>query len=156
MATSPNRVSCLLIPVQSGQQLLVPNTCIAEILDYQTPEQRNSPSPWFLGFIRWRGLRLPLISYEAANETGAAGLSRNARIAVTNTIGKHAPDLPFIAFLTTGLPRLAKVAPEELDAVADAPLGKADEMVVLLNGERATIPRFERLEELARQAQIEY
>jgi chemosensory pili system protein ChpC len=156
MAANPNRVSCLLIPVQSGRQLLVPNTCIAEILDYQTPEQRNSPSTWFLGFIRWRGLRLPLISYEAANDTGTPGLARNARIAVTNSIGPHARDIPFIAFLTTGLPRLAKVAAEELTCLADAELGKADEMVVELNGEMAIIPHFERMEELALQALAEY
>ncbi|MBK8971734.1 MAG: chemotaxis protein CheW [Hahellaceae bacterium] len=156
MATQPNSVSCLLIPVQSGRQLLVPNTCIAEIVDYQTPEQSNSPTPWFLGFIRWRGLRLPLISYEAANESATPGLSRNARIAVTNSVGPNARSVPFIAFLTTGLPRLAKVFKEELVEATDIETGKADAMAVTINGESAIIPRFETMEALAKQALSDY
>lgn len=156
MDNKPNSVACLLIPMQSGRQLLLPNTSVAEIVDYQTPEQADGPSPWFLGFIRWRGVRLPMISYEAANESARPGLARNARIAVTNSIGPHARTMPFIAFLTTGLPRLAKVFPEEIVAVEGAEKGPADAMVVQWSGETVIIPQLEVLEELARKALTEY
>lgn len=155
MSDLPNSVSCLLLPVQN-RFLLLPNTSVAEIVDYQAPEQSESDTPWFLGFIRWRGLRLPLISYEGASGKESSFRPEQARIAVTNCIGSHAGQQPFIAFLTSGLPRLAKVAPADIQTSDSTECSKADEMAVTLGEQEAFIPDLSYLEDLAWQAHSEY
>ncbi|OZG75155.1 chemotaxis protein CheW [Hahella sp. CCB-MM4] len=156
MAQTPNQISCLLIPVKD-RQLLLPNASVAEIVDFQQPEKTTGSPEWFLGYIRWRGIRLPVISYDAANDQGAAPApSQQARIAVTNTIGEHHGNLPFIAFVTEGLPRLMKVTKEEITERDEVALSFADQAAVRISGEEAFIPKLEKLEELAVKAVSSY
>ncbi len=152
MAETPSQISCLLIPVRD-RQLLLPNASVAEIVDFQEPEKSDGFPNWFLGYIRWRGLRLPLVSYDGANNPEATpDTSRSSRIAVTNTIGDQHKNLPFIAFVTEGLPRLMKVTKEEITERDDVILGPADETAVRVSGEEAVIPKLEQLETLAAEA----
>lgn len=146
----PSQISCLLLPVQ-GNNLLLPNASVAEVVDYQQPETSHDKPGWFLGFIHWRGLRLPLISYEDANGKEANEVSERARIAVTNTIGKHQPPLSFMAFVTNGIPRLVKVTKEEISEVSGE-TGPADKALVNVSGEDAVIPELVQLEKLAVEA----
>ncbi|AZZ90064.1 chemotaxis protein CheW [Hahella sp. KA22] len=145
------QISCLLIPVQ-GKNLLLPNASIAEIVDYQAPEPVEDGADWLLGYIRWRGLRLPLMSYDKANKSASGAQSAHTRIAVTNTIGDKHKQLPFMAFVTQGLPRLMKVRSEEVSAHEKADLGPMDKMMVKVSGEEAIIPSLEQMELLALQA----
>ncbi len=151
----PNRISCLLIPMQECN-LLLPNTSVAEIVDYQVPEKSPHTPDWFLGFVRWRGLKLPLISYENANGQESLDVAANARIAVTNTIGEHQPPLSFMAFVTRGIPRLMKITKEEIAQAENQSNGDADKMIVKVSGEEATIPELIHLEKLATQALAEF
>jgi hypothetical protein len=44
--------------------LLIPNATVAEIIAYE-PLQRVQGSPdWFLGFLGWRGVQVPVVSFE--------------------------------------------------------------------------------------------
>lgn len=155
MEQATGQISCLLIPVQN-KNLLLPNAAVAEIVDYQTPESSEETPDWFLGYVYWRGIRLPLISYDQANESGSGEFAVGSRIAVTNTIGKKHKQLPFMAFVTQGLPRLMKVRNEEISAQTDASVGAADSVTVKVNGEDATIPNLEHMEELALEALATY
>jgi chemosensory pili system protein ChpC len=147
----PSQISCLLIPVE-GNNLLLPNASVAEVVDYQNPEPTHDTPAWFLGFIRWRGLRLPLISYEGANGSNNNEISPRARIAVTNTIGEHPSPLAFMAIVTQGIPRLMKVSKEEIAEAESAVPGPADKAVVRVSGEDAIIPELTHLEKLAIEA----
>jgi len=147
----PAQISCLLIPVQ-GTSLLLPNASVAEVIDYHQPDASLAAPQWFLGFIRWRGLRLPLISYEAANGDEAPPVAEGARITVTNTIGEHHPPLSFMAVATQGIPRLVKVTKEELTMATDASSGPLQATPVRLSGEEAIIPELVGLEKLAVEA----
>ena len=152
MAATPSQISCLLIPVKD-KQLLLPNASVAEIVDFQEPEKTDGYPNWFLGYIRWRGVRLPVVSYDGANDPECNPTpSRFSRIAVTNTIGSQHKTLPFIAFVTEGLPRLMKVTKEEITARDDVQLGPADDSAVRVSGEEAIIPKLEQLESLAAEA----
>ena len=151
----PSQISCLLLPVE-GKNLLLPNASIAEIVDYQTPERPHEAPDWFLGYIRWRGLRLPIVSYEGANENPISDVASQARIAVTNTIGGHQPPLSFIAFVTRGIPRLIKVNKEEIATGETDQLGPAEKVLVRVSGEEAMIPELVYLEKLATEAVSKY
>ena len=144
----PTQISCLLIPVE-GTNLLLPNASVAEVVGYQEPQISQDTPPWFLGFISWRGLRLPLVSYEAANGNEITEVAETARIAVTNTLGEHQPPLSFMAIVTRGIPRLIKVNKEEIAETTETPTGPVDTARVKVSGEDAIIPELLELEKLA-------
>lgn len=147
MSDKPKALSCVLIPVLGGN-LLLPNVSIAEIVDYgQTDAPVDAPA-WLLGQLSWRGVTLPLISYDAANG-GAAALpqARRGRIAVLNTSGEQHDALPFLAIVTQGIPRQAKVEEAALTLREGSP-GPADLSIVAFEGEPARIPNLEYLERL--------
>lgn len=148
MSDKPEVLSCVLIPVQEGN-LLLPNVSIAEIVDYAQPDALDEAPAWLLGQLNWRGTSLPVISYDAANG-GVSALpeGHRGRIAVLNTIGERHDRLPFIAIVTQGIPRQAKVEEAAL-APMDGSKGPADLMIVDFEGEPTRIPNLEYLEQLA-------
>ncbi|MFE8070195.1 chemotaxis protein CheW [Marinobacteraceae bacterium S3BR75-40.1] len=152
MAENQEILSCVTIPV-ADRQLLLPNVSIAEIVDYAEPEAADGPE-WLHGYLQWRGLRLPVVSYEAANGAGSVPppAGRRGRIAVLNTISEYHDRLPFLALVTQGIPRQAKVEASQLQVRDGAETGPADIMVVNFEGEELTIPSLEYLEKLAAEA----
>jgi len=151
MADKSQILACVLIPVQD-QLLLLPNVSIAEIVDLTDTPDKASSKTGILGRFHWRGMDLPIVSYESANggevpETG----SGRGRILVLNSIGDSHDKLPFIALATQGIPRQAKIEETQLKPRKDN-TGPADVMAVDYDGEAAVIPNLEYLEKLALEA----
>jgi len=140
-------ISSLYLPV-SQKQLLLPNVSVAEVVGYQQPIKSVESPDHFLGLVRWRGIDIPVISYEIANGQKVSKKVDNARIVVINTIGEHHNDLPFFAIVTQGIPRLVKVS-DDLIKKTKKKIGEADAAIVRVDGEEATIPNIEYLESLA-------
>ncbi|RYZ78778.1 MAG: chemotaxis protein CheW, partial [Moraxellaceae bacterium] len=105
-------VASLLIPLQ-GQTVLLPNVTVAEIVPVSPIQPVDNSPNWYLGNCQWRELTVPLLSFEALNGDDRPGLHSRARFAVLNTTGVN-DSLPFIAILTQGLPRLARVSEDEI------------------------------------------
>ena len=146
MAKTTGQISSLFIPV-TGRNLLLPNAAVAEIIEYVPPTPIKGAPAWHLGHVQWRGVQLPVVSYEIANGLESHGTAARARIAVINTIGPQHSKLPFFAIVTQGIPRLVKVQEEEISE-QDLPTGAADSMHVRVSGEDATIPDIAHLESL--------
>src|SRR5690606_30655023 len=139
----------VLIQVE-GARLLLPNATIAEVLSYAEPEPVADAPHWLLGRIRWRGWQLPLASFSrlsgiAEGEAGDLG----SKVVVLKALGGD-PQLPYLALLTRGFPRLVTVSREAL--VADAGEGDAGAlplgvlMRVMLNDEQALLPDVDAIE----------
>ncbi len=107
-----------LIPLED-MRLLLPTTCVAEIIDWQVPEPVDDAPVWWLGMLEWRGLRIPLLSFEAANGRSRGEISRRGRIAVLNGIGGD-PELPFYALQLQGIPHLTLVDQASIDTITEA------------------------------------
>lgn len=147
MEESISILSSLYLPIVGGS-LLLPNVSVAEIVDYQTPEAQEDAPDWFLGHIKWRGVTLPVISYERLNDTTTPDKLANTRIAVINTIGEKHEALPFFAIPTQGIPRQTKVDQDNIKEVEEATLGPADLMKVVVMGDEAIIPNVEYVEKM--------
>lgn len=153
MAEEANLLGCVLIPVHD-RDLLLPNVSIAEIVDYAQPEAADAGPEWLSGYLDWRGLKLPIISYDAANGGPAVPPgSGRGRIAVLNTIGPTHSDRPFLAMVTQGIPSQTRLGEDQIRRL-DLEPGPADLMAVDVEGQTAMIPNLEHLEDLARQAPL--
>jgi len=135
----------------SGARLLLPNASVAEVITFAEPEPVGESSPWLLGRVRWRGWRLPVLSFSKlaglAEESGHLG----AKVVVIKALGGN-PRLPFFALLTQGFPRLVTVSRGRLVAEpgAEAPLGVLQR--VMLNEDSALIPDLDTIEMLVAKA----
>ena len=151
MNENTDTLSCVMIPM-NGRQLLLPNVSIAEVVDYASTETPAGAPEWLAGTLDWRGLNLPVISYDAANggEVTKPGGNRG-RIVVLNTIGDHHDRVPFMALVTQGIPSQARLTDDQIKRI-EGDTGSADLMQVDVEGETAFIPDLGFLESLAIQA----
>lgn len=129
----------VMITVNEGR-LLLPNASVAEVITYSEPEAVENAPDWLLGRIRWRGWRLPLLSFSRfagwSQEDGQLG----AKVAVLKALGGN-PKLPYFAVLSQGFPRLVTVARSalaEAHDMRDLPLGIHSR--VTLNDDAAVVP----------------
>jgi len=151
MNDNTNNLSCVMVPM-NGRQLLLPNVSIAEVVDFSSaPAPADSPK-WLTGVLEWRGLQLPVISYDAANGGEISEPAGNrGRIVVLNTIGDHHDTIPFMALVTQGIPSQTRLSEDQVKRL-DGDTGSADMMQVDVDGETAYIPDLGFLESLALQA----
>ncbi|MGI9277379.1 MAG: chemotaxis protein CheW [Endozoicomonas sp.] len=142
-------IATLLIPMQQ-KPLLVPEACIAEIVDYRRPVPGQLKASWCLGNIGWRGLEIPLISFEKLNQGRFADFSATARIAIMNNTSGN-PEMPFYAVVIQGLPQPIPATVDDVkSATADA--GPAEMARVLVREIPAAIPNLSLVEqELAKE-----
>lgn len=139
-------ISCLYLPIHDGK-LLLPNVSVAEVVDYQEPIQEEGSPDYLLGKVKWRGIHVPVISFELANSKKTGPVSKTARLAVINSIGENQQHAPFFALVTQGIPRLVKVS-EDLVKSTRKKKQAADAAIVRVDGEEATIPNIDHLESL--------
>ncbi|MBK8188227.1 MAG: chemotaxis protein CheW [Cellvibrio sp.] len=137
-------IASLLVPM-NGNSLLIPNVTVAEIVPVSqvTPVLR-SPD-WYLGTCRWREQTVPLLAYEVLNGDEKPFVNARSRFAVLNTTGMN-DSLPFIAVLTQGLPRLARVTDDEIGKRDDIDNKEFELMHISWAGEEAVIPNIPKME----------
>ena len=114
-------VEGLLLPLAEGN-LLLPSAVVVELLGYPetvTPGE-NTPD-WLAGRFDWRGLSLPLVSWDyPAEQAGSArGLRKHIVVCHLFSTGDGAP---FAGLEITGLPRRVSVTKADLQVRA----GSAD------------------------------
>lgn len=117
-------VSSMLLPV-SDKLLLLPGVSVAEIVNYSYPEPSDDAPEWFYGHITWRKLPVPLVSFELLNQQTLSRSNVVPRIAVLNNTGVS-DDMPFIAIVIQGIPRLLRVTPKDLSHENDISLAPAE------------------------------
>ncbi len=104
-----------LIPL-ADINLLLPNTCIAEVIDLGELNPVNKAPEWFLGMMDWRGVRIPVMSFESANGISSIAPTRNSRVAVLNGISGD-KNLPFYGVLSQGIPKLLALEKSAIETI---------------------------------------
>lgn len=135
----------VMITVTNGR-LLLPNATVAEVITYSDPEPVPGAPDWLLGRIRWRGWRIPMVSFSRlAGYSGVEG-ERGAKVAVLKALAGH-PRLPYFCMLTQGFPRLTTVSQDALlERAEEAALPDGALMRVQLRDDEAVIPDLEDIE----------
>ena len=138
----------LLIPLVQ-ERLIVPRTCVAEVVTWQAPEPVEGAPQWYLGDIQWNGRPVPVISFEAASGNPCPAPGTRTRIVIFVALSSQIPG-GYFGVITQGFPQLVRV---NADVVKHDPSRKFPErgpilcQVRMLN-ESPLIPDFEHLEQL--------
>jgi chemosensory pili system protein ChpC len=141
----PREIRCVLVPV-GDLRLLLPNATVAEVITLTTPEPVADAPEWLLGRISWRGWRVPLVSFTKLAGAPEGDSEQSMRVAVLKALGGNA-DLPFVAVLTQGFPRLTTLNAELIIPTHDGkPLPRGVKAQVLVRDDVAMIPDLEGIE----------
>jgi len=146
MAESSDQVSSLLLPMR-GFNLVLPHANVAEVLQGLESEPSGNDLAWLVGSIEWRGIRIPLISYETlcGRESGPSG-DTPATVVIYGLEGIG--DLRFYALELQGIPRPMVLDAERVEPVDDDS-AEPNEFVarnVLVAGQPGIIPELASVE----------
>ena len=137
-------VRSVLIPIM-GTEMLLPNSAIAEIINYQSPEEVDGAPDWVVGSINWRGRQLMLISVEKLMGLETPSTDVGKRISVLNRVNAEARQ-EFYAMVTAGIPHLVRLKEGDVqleDRTSTHDLVRED---VTVQAKAAFIPNMDYLE----------
>jgi len=101
-----------MINITNGRVLL-PNASVTEIISYSPPDPVDGAPAWLLGRMRWRGWRVPTISFSRLAGLAQTETERKAKVTVIKALGGN-PKMPYLAMMAQGFPRLTNIAPDDL------------------------------------------
>ncbi len=105
------------------QRILLPQSTVAEIIPYE-PLQRVEDTPdWFLGLLGWRGVQVPVTSFEMLTvERASFSLASvsSAGLVVIRGLNDQ-DDLPYHAMVAQTTPRLVELTAETLFETGETP-----------------------------------
>ncbi|HET9049544.1 MAG TPA: chemotaxis protein CheW [Chiayiivirga sp.] len=137
----------------TGSRALLPNATVAEVITYSPPDALPDAPAWMLGYIRWRGWRLPVVSYARMIGSASAEGEFGAKVVVLKFLGGN-PRYSYFAMLAQGFPRLVTVSEQALiedvsvlDDDDPTPLPEGVLMKVYLNDDAAVIPDLAAIEQ---------
>ena len=143
-----DEIYCQLIPLRQ-LRLIVPRTCVAEVIRYAAPQRFDGAPAWFRGRVPWTTLKVPVISFEelCGREAGEPG--GRTRIAIFNAVSGKL-DTGYYGVLTEGFPQLVRVNREvlKLDERQSWPADGPVVCQIRMINEYPLIPDLEHLEEL--------
>ncbi|PCJ49620.1 MAG: hypothetical protein COA74_05560 [Gammaproteobacteria bacterium] len=154
MAKKNQEIYSLIVPMR-GTTMLIPNKALAEIapfIDSEPPPKDHKI--WHLGYLNWRGSRLPVISFEHIVDDDYPPLDRRLKmVAIINTqLGLK--ETPYFGIGVKGIPRLGLVTKDSIehrDAKNIAQLDDSIKADVLFNNREMLIPDIKFIEKLIKE-----
>lgn len=148
MSTAAEELYSLLVPL-SGDRLIVPRACVAEVVRFSTPEHDAGADDWMLGNVNWNGRPLPVVSFEGALGNDVPVATGRTRIVVFYASTGQLKT-GYFGVLTQGFPQLVRVNKDVLKL--EAKDGWPDDAPVLCRvrmiNEFPLIPDLEKLESM--------
>jgi chemosensory pili system protein ChpC len=148
VSTADEELYSLLVPLVD-ERLIVPRACVAEVVRYTPPVQKDGSQNWMLGTISWNGRDLPVISYEGTIGKDIPAPTGRTRVVVFYS-GTGAIRPGFFGVLTQGFPQLVRVNEEvlKLDSTEGWPDDAPVHCRVKMINEFPLIPDLEALEKM--------
>jgi chemosensory pili system protein ChpC len=125
--------------------LIVPYTSVAEIIPFENPTPLKDAPEWLVGKIDWRGVSIPIVSFDKKDFSDTKQLNRmNLHIAIFNRLADIS-NLDFIGLVIEGIPQMSRFKAKDFELVKHTP-GNFLSMEVLIHKAPAFIPNIEWIE----------
>lgn len=114
-----DELTCALVPLAT-RTLLLPGAAVAEIAVWRRVRRTQAHAAFILGETQWRGLQLSVLDLDVLMDNERAPLERGRCMVVLNR-AQVGSERDFYAVAALALPRLVRVAPEDLTDFSDTP-----------------------------------
>jgi chemosensory pili system protein ChpC len=147
-----------IILTLKNELVMVPNAAVAEIISVNDVTQVEGSPQWMLGNARWRGVDLPVVSYEAAGGENAQDVNINTQVAVMYTVSDESETdktHPYIGLAIHGVPHVSTFSRGQIKTDEQS-LSKHPMVAqkVRVNGAAAGILDIYAIEEMLQQAAV--
>lgn len=115
-------LATFLIPLQKSN-LVLPHAAIAEIIPYEPLRRVQDTPDWFLGFLSWRGVQVPVASFEMLTvERASFSLVSvaSANLVIIRTLDSTS-EFSYMAVVSQTLPQLNRVSSDAFFTTDDVP-----------------------------------
>jgi chemosensory pili system protein ChpC len=148
VTSADDEIYSLLIPL-TGDRLVVPRACVAEVVRFGAQRRSEDAEPWMLGTVNWNGRDLPVVSYEGMLGKEVPAATGRTRIVVfVASTGQLKTG--YYGVVTQGFPQLVRVNRDvlKLEATDGWPEGSPVLCRVKMINEFPLIPDLEKLEHM--------
>ena len=148
MAERISEIYSLLVPLLDGR-LIIPRSCVAEVVGFQNPSEMPGAPPWYLGTFAWGSRQIPLISFEGTCGQTIPPLTGRTRVVVLFALGSQIEG-GYYGMVSQGFPQLVRVSADILrpDPTRTFPERTPIISQVRMINEAPWIPDLERIEEM--------
>lgn len=155
MNATAEELYSLLIPL-AKDRLIVPRACVAEVVRFTKPEQREGSRDWMLGSTTWNGRELPVVAYEGVIGKEVPAATGRTRVVVFYAAGGKIRT-GYFGLVTQGFPQLVRVNREvlKLDSTEGWTEGAPVLCRVKMINEFPLIPHLDQLEEMIAEESIQ-
>ncbi len=106
-------IRTFIAPLIDGFMML-PNSAVAEVLSFTSPEPFKQAPAWLLGELAWHGWQVPIICFEQlVDKKDHSTVTSKTRILIIKTLGEST-QVNYIGLVIQGLPKLKKVTASSL------------------------------------------
>ena len=155
MVDSNQMIKCVILTLRS-ENVMVPSTAIAEIMSAKDTVRFENTPDWYLGKMPWRGVEVPLISFEAAGGIKAKNINLNTQIAVFYAVNKDAK-YPYVGLVISGVPHVSTFSRAQIITDPEALLETASHPMVAqktrINGAAVSILDIDAMESMISEAE---
>ncbi len=148
MAERVAEIYSLLIPLVDGR-LIIPRSCVAEVIGFQAPSQMTGAPPWYIGTLSWNGRHVPLVSFEGACGQNIPPASGRSRVVVFHCIGTRV-EAGYFGIVSQGFPQLVRVSSDVVRPDNSRMFSERSPIIcqIRMVNETPWVPDLERLEDM--------
>ena len=144
-------IHCMLARTRQDQ-LLLPTSVMAEVVDFLHPTPMDDSPPWLLGQIEWNQRQVPVFSFSSLiNAEDLGEIPPKSKILIIKSLGDTAR-VPYLGILLTELPRLLNIKEHDLVETGDDKKSLGVYSWITLDDQSAIVPDLDRITHLVNHA----
>ncbi len=108
MAKDTQLIKCVILMLRK-QNVIMPEALVAEIISVKDVKTIKEAPDWFLGNMKWRGVEVPLLSFEASGGEQISKVNLNTQAVVLYAVskkGEHSVN-PYLGLIMSGVPHVS-------------------------------------------------
>jgi len=149
MSAVPSDELYSLIVQVADAQLVLPRTCVAEVVSWRQPDVVPNTPQWFLGNIEWNERPVPVVSFESMCSKSITPTGARSRIIVCIGLSGKL-DRGYFGIVTQGFPQLVRLSPDLVKSDPKQPQWGQQPVLcqVRMINDSPLIPDFEKIERM--------
>ena len=156
MAENIQVIKCMILTLRS-QNVLVPSASVAEMISAQGAKEVNDMPDWYVAKMRWHGVDVPLVSFEAASGESVKAVNQNTQIAMIYTASADESRYPYIGLVVSGVPHVTQFSRNQIVVDPDSLLEVHSQPMVAqktrINGAAVSILDIDGIESMIKEAE---
>ncbi|MFC1589807.1 chemotaxis protein CheW [Pseudomonadota bacterium] len=156
MAQNTQIIKCMILTLRS-QNVIVPSTSIAEMVSAQGVMKVSNAPSWYVGRMRWHGVDVPLVSFEAASGESVKPVNQNTQVAMIYTASDDDTRYPYIGLVISGVPHVTQFSRNQIVVDPDSLLETQSRPMVAqkarINGAAVSILDIDGIEAMIKEAE---